>query len=239
MKTGVIIVAGGKGLRMGGAIPKQFRFLGGKPVLAHTIEAFRKALPEAQIIVVLPEDHIPFWKDMCARMNIARHRVVMGGSERFFSVRNGIDSLEWDTDLIAVHDGVRPLAGVEMIRRVADAAVLHGAAIPVVAAVDSYRTVEGNTSHITDRAALRIVQTPQVFRADLLRAAYKAEFSPSFTDDASVVEQAGHAIYLAEGERSNLKLTTPEDFVIAQALIEAREEAEQREEQQAEQENNL
>lgn len=231
MKTGVVIVAGGKGLRMGGAIPKQFRFLGEKPVLAHTIEAFRKALPEAQIIVVLPEDHIPFWKDMCARLNIARHRVVMGGSERFNSVKNGIDSLEWDTDLIAVHDGVRPLASAEMIHRVADAAILHGAAIPVVAAVDSYRTVEGNTSHITDRSALRIVQTPQIFRGDILRAAYKAEFTPTFTDDASVVEQAGYPIYLAEGERSNIKLTTPDDFVIAQALLEARDAASDKEEE--------
>lgn len=235
MKTGVVIVAGGKGLRMGGQIPKQFRFLGAKPVLAHTIEAFRKALPEAQIIVVLPEEHIPFWKDLCARLNIARHRVVMGGSERFHSVKNGIDSLEWDTDLIAIQDGVRPLGSVEMIRRVTEAAVLHGAAIPVVAAVDSYRTVEGATSHITDRSALRIVQTPQVFRAALLREAYKAPFSAEFTDDASVVEHAGHSVFLTEGERGNIKLTTPEDFVIAQALIEAREE--QKREQ--DDENNL
>lgn len=225
MKTGVVIVAGGKGLRMGGAIPKQFRFLGAKPVLAHTIELFRKALPEAQIIVVLPEEHIAFWKDLCARLNIARHRVVMGGSERFFSVRNGIDSLEWDTDLIAIHDGVRPLGSVEMIRRVADAAVLHGAAIPVVAAVDSYRRVEGPSSQIIDRSQLRIVQTPQIFRGDLLRNAYRAEFSPAFTDDASVVEASGHQIFLAEGERTNLKLTTPDDFLLAQAILEAREAA--------------
>ena len=226
-RTGVIIVAGGSGSRAGGARPKQFRFLDGMPVLARTINTFAAALPGAEIVAVLPEQHIGFWKNLSARFD---------GAERFHSVRNGLAALTSDPGLIAVQDGVRPLGSVAMIRRVAEAAAKHGAAIPVVEPVDSFRETDGEAdaagraaSHIVDRRLLRIVQTPQIFRAEVLRRAYESEYRAEFTDDASVVEAVGQAVCLAEGERENLKLTTPGDFVIAEALIAAREEAENEE----------
>lgn len=234
-RTGVIIVAGGSGSRAGGARPKQFRFLDGMPVLARTINTFAAALPGAEIVAVLPEQHIGFWKNLSARFDVAEHKIVAGGAERFHSVRNGLAALTSDPGLIAVQDGVRPLGSIAMIRRVAEAAARHGAAVPVVEPVDSFRETDadeaGNVaSHIVDRRFLRIVQTPQIFRADILRRAYEAEYRAEFTDDASVVEAIGQAVCLAEGERENLKLTTPGDFVVAEALIAAREEAENEEE---------
>lgn len=233
-RTAVIIVAGGSGRRMGEGLPKQFRFLGNTPVLARTIGLFADALPGAEIVVVLPEGHISFWKDLAARFDVAGHRVVAGGAERFDSVRCGLKALTGDPELIAVQDGVRPLGTAEMIRRVVRAAAEHGAAIPVVEPVDSFRQTDGPSdgaheterSHPVDRSRLRIVQTPQVFRADVLRNAYAAEFRPAFTDDASVVEAAGHSVCLVPGERGNIKLTAPEDFIVAEALLTAREEAE-------------
>ncbi|MDE5690908.1 MAG: 2-C-methyl-D-erythritol 4-phosphate cytidylyltransferase [Alistipes sp.] len=223
-RVGVIIVAGGAGTRCGGAVPKQFALLGGMPVLARTIGCFAKAFPGAPIVVVLPAAHIDFWHNLCARFDVAPHSVVEGGSERFFSVRCGLAALPADIGFIAVQDGVRPLGSPKMIRRIAATAAEHGAAVPVVEPADSYRELTGDASHAVDRRCLRIVQTPQIFRADLLREAYRADFRPQFTDDASVVELAGHAVRLCEGERHNLKITAPEDFAIAEALLAAREE---------------
>ena len=239
--TGVLIVAGGSGRRCGGQLPKQFRLLGGQPVLARTINLFAEALPGARIVVVLPAEYAAFWHDLAARFDVAAHTVAEGGAERFHSVRNGLAALPAETELIAVQDGVRPLASVGMIRRVAEAATAAGAAIPVVEPVDSFRETDGpdtpaaaaedpqTPSHIVDRRRLRIVQTPQIFRAGLLRAAYEAPYDAAFTDDASVVERAGHAVRLVAGERTNLKLTTPEDFIVAEALLAAREESEKSE----------
>lgn len=229
-------MAGGSGRRCGGQLPKQFRLLGGQPVLARTINRFAEALPGARIVAILPAEYAAFWRDLAARFDVAAHTVAEGGAERFHSVRNGLMALPPETELIAVQDGVRPLAGVEMIRRVAEAAAASGAAIPVVEPVDSFRETDGpdtpgaaaedtqTPSHIIDRRRLRIVQTPQIFRADLLRTAYEASYDTAFTDDASVVERAGHAVRLVAGERTNLKLTTPEDFIVAEALLAAREE---------------
>lgn len=223
-KTGVIIVAGGGGSRMGAAKPKQFLFLGNVPLLVRTIRNFAEALPDAQLVVVLPEACIDFWHNLSSRFDAAPHEVVAGGTERFHSVRNGLAALADDTELIAVQDGVRPLGSKELILRTVAAAEAHGAAVPVVEPVDSFRETDGERSHIVDRRRLRIVQTPQVFRADWLRGAYGVEFRPEFTDDASVAEAAGHAICLCEGERSNLKITTPEDLAWAEAILESLEE---------------
>lgn len=209
---------------MGGALPKQFRMLTTEPILCRTINRFHEALPEAQLIVVLPDKHIPFWENLKARFEVARHTVVSGGAERFDSVKNGLKAVGYDVELVAVQDGVRPLASPTMIRRAVEEAATAGSAIPVVEAVDSYRIVEEERSKIIDRRPLRIVQTPQVFRRALLDEAYEQPFNPLFTDDASVVEAMGVEVHLCAGERSNLKITTPEDLVLARALIAAEEE---------------
>jgi len=228
LHTGVVIVAGGSGRRMGAALPKQFLLLDGLPVLAHTIRNFAKALPGAPIVVVLPADRIDFWRDYAARFEVARHKVVAGGKERFHSVRNGIEALPMDTEWIAVQDGVRPLGSVEMIRRTVLTAQQTGSAVPVVAATDSYRRVlDDGRSEVVDRTPLRQVQTPQVFRAGDLRYAYEQPFDPAFTDDATMVERTGVRITLCEGERTNLKITTCEDLVVAAAILEDRRQREE------------
>lgn len=226
LRISVIIVAGGGGTRMGGTIPKQFRLLGGRPVLAHTIDRFRRALPAAQLVVVLPAAHIAYWNDLKARFDVPAHTVVEGGAERFHSVRNGLAAVAYDAAVVGVQDAVRPLGSVELIRRAAAEAAQYGSAIPVVEAVDSYRCVDGaGGSRILDRRALRIVQTPQFFRRELLDRAYEQPYEAAFTDDASVVEALGEAVHLCAGERRNLKLTTPDDLAIAAALLEAEADA--------------
>ena len=223
-RVGVIIVAGGSGKRMGGALPKQFSLVGGEPILARTINTFRKALPASRIVVVLPGEYIEFWKNLSARFEVAKHSLVEGGAERFHSVKNGIEALSDAVDLIAVQDGVRPFATKELILRAVACAAENGSAIPVVKAVDSYRTIEGEESHIIDRTPLRIVQTPQIFAAPILRAAYDTAFRSEFTDDASVVEYSGEKVSLCEGDYLNIKITTPNDIVLANAIIESRNE---------------
>ena len=205
--TGVIIVAGGSGSRLGGPLPKQFRMLGSLPVLGHAINAFARTLHSTQIVVVLPEGQIDFWKNLAARFDIAKHTCTAGGPQRFHSVRNGLSALPRTVALIAVHDGVRPLVSSDLILKAVECAAAHGTAIPVVEAVDSLRQLTPDGSHPIDRNTLRIVQTPQVFDAELLRRAYELDYSPDFTDDASVVERAGHAVTLCHGERGNLKIT--------------------------------
>ena len=219
--TGVIIVAGGSGRRMGATLPKQFMMLGNEPILAHSINRIHEALPAAEIVVVLPEEHIALWRNIAARFDVAHHKITAGGTERFYSVKNGLKELSDDVKIIAVHDAVRPLASKKLIIKLILEAEKRVAVIPVVAPVDSFRKIEGDDSKIIDRSALRIVQTPQVFDATILRRAYEQDFSSTFTDDASVVEAIGEKITLCEGERGNLKITTPEDMVIASALLEA------------------
>ncbi len=218
-KRGVVIVAGGSGSRMQSALPKQFLMLGGEPIVARTINRFSEALPGAEIVVVLPEAHIPLWENLRARFDVAPHRIVAGGKERFHSVFNGINALSSEVEYIAVHDGVRALATKRLIIRAMLAVEEHDAVIPVVDVVDSYRRVEGDDSYIVPRSELRIVQTPQIFKAQLLRDAYNVAFSHAFTDDASVVEAFGGHITLVEGERTNIKITTPEDITLAESFL--------------------
>ena len=203
---------------MGGPLPKQFALVGGEPILARTINTFRKALPASRIVVVLPAEYIDFWKNLSARFEVAKHSLVEGGTERFYSVKNGIEALSDAVDLIAVQDGVRPFASKELILRAVKCAAENGSAIPVVKAVDSYRVVEGEESHIIDRTPLRIVQTPQIFAAPILRAAYDTDFRNEFTDDASVVEFLGEKIALCEGEYANIKITSPNDMILGEAI---------------------
>ena len=223
-QTGVIIVAGGSGRRMGGALPKQFMMLDNEPILARSINRIHEALPAAEIVVVLPEEHVELWKNIAARFDVARHKIALGGKERFHSVKNGLAALSEGVRTIAIHDAVRPLASKKLIIKLLLAAEKSVAVIPAVAPIDSYRTVEGDDSRIIDRSTLRMVQTPQVFHAEALRAAYEQPFSSTFTDDASVMEAAGHKVTLVEGERENIKITTPSDMLIAEAIINAESE---------------
>ena len=218
-RRGVIIVAGGSGSRMQSSLPKQFMILAGEPVVARTINTFSEALPGAEIVVVLPKEHISLWKNLAARFDVAVHKCVEGGKERFDSVKAGIAALSPEVEYVAIHDGVRALVTKRLIINAMLKIESVEAVIPVVDAVDSYRVVEGEHNEVIPRSKLRIVQTPQLFRADILRRAYAQEYDPRFTDDATVVESLGVKITLIEGERSNIKLTTPEDMVYAEAMI--------------------
>ena len=204
---------------MQSSLPKQFMILAGEPVVARTINTFSEALPGAEIVVVLPKEHIALWKNLAARFDVAVHKCVEGGKERFDSVKAGIAALSPDVEYVAIHDGVRALVSKRLIINAMLKIESVDAVIPVVEAVDSYRVVEGESNEVIPRSKLRIVQTPQVFRADILRKAYSQEYNPRFTDDATVVESLGVKITLIEGERSNIKLTTPEDMVYAEAMI--------------------
>lgn len=206
------------------ALPKQFMDLGGLPVLMRTINVFARALPEMEIIVVLGKDLIPLWHNLCAKYDFDSSlcRIAEGGKERFISVKNGLALIPQDEGdaVVGVHDGVRPLVGRDVIRRAYKAAEKMDAVVPVMQSVESVRLLgEDNRSHSINRDRVMMVQTPQVFRLSVLRRAYEQPFSPAFTDDASVVESAGYSICLVEGNRENIKLTTPADLLFARALI--------------------
>ncbi len=219
----VIIVAGGKGLRMGGDLPKQFLPIGGKPVLMHTIEAFSKAMPDIGIVLVLPLDHQAYWHELCRQYSFTlSHTIATGGQTRFHSVQNGLAAIPQSvTDaIVGVHDGVRPFVSHDVIRRCYDEASRTDVAVPVTSVVETLRELTGSETSVTrDRSRYRMVQTPQTFRLDLLRQAYQQPYRDTFTDDASVVEALGHAVTLVEGNRENIKLTTPFDLMVAEAMV--------------------
>lgn len=229
IRIGFIIVAGGSGLRMGAGIPKQFLPLGGRPVLLRTMEAIAATVPDAETVVVLPAAHIGTLHELCERFGCTvRYRATAGGASRFESVEAGLKALPDDCSLIAVHDGVRPLVTADMIRRGLDCARTNHTAVPVIPVTDTIREVAADgSSHTIDRSKLRAVQTPQIFDGELLRRAYRDAAAMNdksrFTDDASVVEHFGTAISLYEGSRENLKLTTPADMTIAEAILSLRE----------------
>lgn len=218
-REAVIIVAGGSGTRMGAELPKQFLPLGGVPLLVRTVRRVKEALPAAAVITVLPRDHMELWKSIRREYLPGDIICVEGGDSRFSSVKHGLAAVPQDCDIVAVHDGVRPLASKELIRRVTETARAEGTAVPVVEMVDSLRETDGGASRIVDRSRFRAVQTPQAFRRDMIERAYAAGYDPSFTDDASVVEAAGIAVTLCAGERGNIKITTPEDLTVAEALL--------------------
>ena len=223
MKTIAIIVAGGSGTRFGAQLPKQFLELNGIPILMHTLRAFGENRDGSfDVILALPVDQIDLWHTLCDQYGFTMpHRVVPGGETRWHSVKNALNSIgdPANVDVIAVHDGVRPLTSALLIDRVLEAARRDGAAIPVVMLNDSVRQLSGGTSHALDRSTLRAVQTPQAFDARLLLEAYKQPFDKTFTDDASVVERMGHSVTLVEGEPHNLKITRPMDLALAQYLM--------------------
>lgn len=214
----VIIVAGGKGLRMGGDVPKQFQLLGNQPVLMHTLQRFADDCKDLQIILVLPQEQIEYWSDLGEKYHFGvEHWIVAGGETRFHSVQSGLAQIPDDAKgVVAVHDGVRPLVSREVIGKCFEEARRKKAVVPVVPVVESL-------CHVSDgavpRADYRLVQTPQTFDIQLLKQAYRQPFSKDFTDDASVVEAFGHPITLVEGNRENIKLTTPFDLRIAEMLL--------------------
>jgi 2-C-methyl-D-erythritol 4-phosphate cytidylyltransferase len=219
MKLYAVIVAGGSGKRMGSEIPKQYLELAGKPVLMYTIERFKAYDESIEIITVLPENQLRFWADLQKKYSFdIPHTIVKGGRARFFSVRNGLKFVDVP-GLVAIHDGVRPFVSSDTMERCFDMAEKLGNAIPVIPPTDSLRVVTEKGSKPLNRLNVRIVQTPQVFSADVIKKAYKQDYLPEFTDDATVVEKAGVKINLVEGNRENIKITTPEDLLISSALL--------------------
>lgn len=218
MKYYAIIVAGGKGLRMGGDVPKQFQLVGGRPVLMHTLQQFRNAFADLQIILVLPREQQDYWCERCRQYEFGvEHRVADGGQTRFHSVKNGLALIpDGEEGIVGVHDGVRPFASADLIRRCYAAAVEAEAVVPAVPVVESLRHEERGA---IDRKGYRLVQTPQTFSIPLLKAAYRQAYLETFTDDASVVEAYGHRVAMIDGIRENIKLTTPFDMVVAEALL--------------------
>ena len=222
MERYAIIVAGGKGLRMGGEIPKQFLPIGGKPVLMRTIEVFRQAYPDIQIILVLPVSQQDYWQQLCQEYNFAVPvRIADGGETRFHSVSNGLKLIPDDTDgLVGVHDGVRPFVAVETIRRCYDEAMEKEVVVPVISVVETVRQLRKDGTSVTvPRDEYKLVQTPQTFRISLLKEAYRQPYTSFFTDDASVVEAMGKPVYLVEGNRENIKITTPADIRFVNGLL--------------------
>lgn len=228
-----IIVAGGKGLRMGGSVPKQFMPVRGLPVLMRTLMRFREYSSRLNIILVLPAEQHDYWRELCLnhQFNIS-YQLASGGATRFHSVRNGLSLVPDDAQgVVAVHDGVRPFVSVEVIARCFDAARRTGAVIPVVPVVETLLKMDHDTAgestetavqeeygSTVPRSEYRLVQTPQVFDVQLLKASFRQPYSDLFTDDASVVQAYGHKVAIVEGNRENIKLTTPFDMRVAEAL---------------------
>ena len=216
----VIIVAGGVGKRMVSDIPKQFIELCGLPLMMHAINRFVEYDSTIRIVVVLPGPEIERWNDLCRKHNFyTEHTVVEGGYERFYSVKNGLKAITGQS-FVAVHDGVRPLVSTETIKRCFDMAAQRGNAIPVIEPSESVRkTGSGDKNQTLNRDNIKLVQTPQVFRSDLLLRAYNSDYLPSYTDDATVVEQLGENINLVPGNIENIKITTQEDLIVAKAIM--------------------
>lgn len=221
MNKSALIVAGGKGLRMGTELPKQFLPVGGKPVLMRTLEAFYAYDAEIQIILVLPYSQQEYWKQLCREYHFSiPHILADGGETRFHSVRNGLAMVK-TPGLVGVHDGVRPFVSQEVIARCFDLAVVQKAVIPVIDVVETVRHLEGENSATVNRDDYKLVQTPQVFDAELLKQAYEQPYTSHFTDDASVVEALGVHVFLTPGNRENIKITTPFDLKIATVLLDS------------------
>ena len=216
MKRAVVIVAGGSGRRMGGEIPKQYQEMEGKPIIIHTLEQLKRFDPDMDVVVVLAHEHLNLWEAVAITLSdISRIRLATGGVTRFHSVRNGIQLIENDV-VVGIHDAVRPFVSMETLERCYSTAYKSGSAIPVIDMDESVRLVKGENSSVhMDRSALKRVQTPQVFQSEMIREAYNNSEDHSFTDDASVFESHFGKVTLVEGNRQNIKITTPTDMQLA------------------------
>lgn len=219
MKQVALIVAGGKGNRMNASVPKQFLLLNNKPILIHTINRFLEFDREIEVIIVLPETEIENWKLLCNKYDFkVQHRIVTGGNERFFSVKNGLDQLNGN-GLVYIHDGVRPLVSIDTIKRCKAVAKEKGNVIPVLPLIESIRNISGTKSVMANRNNFVSIQTPQAFQIELIKKAYDQKFQSSFTDDASVLEHLGVEINMVDGNRENIKITHETDLKIAKAFL--------------------
>lgn len=217
----VVIVAGGSGTRMGTEIPKQFLLLKDRPILMHTIEKFHNHFPNADLVVVLPFNQIEYWKELCERYSFNLcYKMATGGDSRYHSVKNGLNNINPSSDIVMVHDAVRPFVSNDMLNRLYLLAREKGAAIPIVEMIDSIREKkDDNTTIFVDRNRFVRVQTPQAFSKEILLRAYQQDFSPHFTDDASVVEAFGVVVYTTSGTDENIKITSKQDLIIADAIL--------------------
>jgi 2-C-methyl-D-erythritol 4-phosphate cytidylyltransferase len=217
-----LIVAGGKGTRIKSKIPKQFLELNGLPVLMHTILAFYRYSDQIKIILVLPEDDFSTWEMLCNQYNFHKSIILQhGGESRFLSVKNGLEKIEGD-GLVAIHDGVRPMVNEDIIAASFRLAAVHQCAVAAVRLKESIRMTDQDHTKAVDRSRFRLIQTPQTFRVSLIKEAYKQKEDASLTDDASVAERAGYPVSLFEGSYENIKITTHEDLVFAEALLKSR-----------------
>ncbi|HEV8512911.1 MAG TPA: 2-C-methyl-D-erythritol 4-phosphate cytidylyltransferase [Cyclobacteriaceae bacterium] len=221
-----LIVAGGKGTRIKSELPKQFIELNGKPILLHTIEAFLKYSSSLSIILVLPEEDFKIWEAICKKFRFNKSIVLQkGGETRFQSVKNGLDKIQGE-GLVAIHDGVRPLVSADLIGASFRLAAVHGSAVAAVRLKESIRITDQDNTKAVDRSKFRVIQTPQTFNVTLIKKAYQIKEEASLTDDASVAEKSGHIISLFEGSYENIKITTPEDLVVAEALLSSKKNKE-------------
>ena len=218
-----LVVAGGKGTRISSKTPKQFLELNGLPVLMHTLLAFYRYSEDIKVILVLPEDDLQTWQSLCLRYKFTKPVILQkGGETRFQSVRNGLEKIE-NEGLVAIHDGVRPLVSENIIATSFRLASVHQSAIAAMPLKESIRMMDHDKTRAVDRSKYRLIQTPQTFSVSLIKKAYEMQEDLSLTDDASVAENSGHVISLFEGSYENIKITTTEDLIIADALLKARQ----------------
>jgi len=216
----VIIVAGGIGKRMKSTIPKQFMILKDMPILMHTIHRFHSFDNTTEIILVIPKKDFNYWDDLCKEYSFTiKHKIVAGGIERFYSVKYGLDNLKAENGIVAIHDGVRPMVDYGTILRGVETALKFKAAVPVVPVTNSIRIIEGCKNRNLERNLLRVVQTPQIFDIKLIKEAYRTEFDPFFTDDASVIEKHGGEVFLYKGNPNNIKITTKLDLEYLKLML--------------------
>ncbi len=220
MKKYAVLVAGGNGSRMKSDVPKQFMLLKNKPLLVYTIESFLQADVEINIILVLPEHHLETGKEIVSQFFNGKEIIITsGGATRFHSVKNGLMQIQEDDSIVLVHDAVRSMVSVDLIQRSLNEVIDKKAIIPAISSKDSVRLLDGEKNKSISRESVMLVQTPQTFYSVDLKKAFEVEFNDSFTDEASVMEAAGHQIYIIAGDENNIKITHPIDLIIAEKIL--------------------
>ncbi len=219
-KKYIIIVAGGTGSRINNSVPKQFIEINGKPIIVYTINKFYAFDPNIQVCIAVHPDYTNHLESLLKNYFPDKNILyTQGGETRFHSVKNALELIKDNEAVIGIHDAARPMVSVETIQRCFDTAQKNGNATPAIPVNESLRLVKENKNAAVLRSDYRIIQTPQCFQSELIKKAFTQPYDHSFTDDASVLEQAGHSIYLVEGNPENIKITYPSDLIIAQHLL--------------------